>query len=63
MKRSPQRARDSVHIANGEVHMNRNGCADVFQHQVALDRLGFEGGLIDKNSHVFSGAKLGQRLR
>jgi hypothetical protein len=34
----------------------------MLQHHVALDRLNFEEGLVNKNSHVFPDAKLGQRL-
>ena len=31
-KGGAQLARDPVHTVDGEVHMNRNGCADMFQH-------------------------------
>ena len=58
----PQLASDSVHAVDGEVHVNWNRRADVFQHHVALDRLGFQKRLIDENGHVFLGAQPGQRL-
>jgi hypothetical protein len=62
MQDSLQLARDSIHVANGEVQMNGKGCPNVFQHRVALDWFGFQEGLIDKNGHVFAGTKRSQRL-
>ncbi len=58
MQDSPELARDSIQVANGEGQMSGNGCPNVFQHHVALDWFGFEEGLIDKNGQVFAGTKL-----
>lgn len=60
---SAQFARHSIHVVNGEIHVNRNRLSNVLEHHVAFDGLGFEEGLIDEDSYIFPGTKLGQRLR
>jgi len=42
--------------------MDRNGCPDMFQHHLTLDRLGFHECLIDKKRNVFLGPQPRQRL-
>jgi hypothetical protein len=43
--------------------MNWNSRPNVFQHHVTFDWFGLQECLIDKNGHVFPGAKVGNRLR
>lgn len=41
-ERGAQLASNSVHAVDGKVHVNGNGRSNVFQYQVALDRLGLQ---------------------